>query len=115
MTMEIIRDIWELYGVRSNPFSTAPILVKGGIIPLECFIGRHEQIKQLGKIFGSKGGSQTLVYGDVGVGKTSFVNAVRHHAVEKGYFTALNAVAAKLLRIVYWVLNNNKEYQTQPA
>jgi hypothetical protein len=24
----------------------------------------------------------------------------------------LNAVAAKLLRIVYWVLKNNKEYQT---
>ncbi len=33
----------------------------------------------------------------------------------KHFFTALNAVAAKLLRIVYWVLNNNKEYQTQPA
>ncbi len=91
--MEIIRDIWELYGVRSNPFSTAPILVKGGIIPLECFIGRHEQIKQLGKIFGSKGGSRTLVYGDVGVGKTSFVNVVRHHAVEKGYFTPFKEIA----------------------
>jgi hypothetical protein len=25
----------------------------------------------------------------------------------------LNAVAAKLLRITYWVLKNNKEYQTQ--
>jgi len=56
---EIIRDIWELYGVRSNPFSTAPILVKGGIIPLECFIGRQEQTKQLGKILGSKGGSRS--------------------------------------------------------
>ena len=47
VTIEIIRDIWELYGVRSNPFSSAPILVKGGIIPLECFVGRNEQIKQL--------------------------------------------------------------------
>ena len=93
MTIEIIRDIWELYGVRSNPFSSAPILVKGGIIPLECFIGRHEQIKQLGKIFGSKGGSRTLVYGDVGVGKTSFVNVVRRHAIEKGYFTPFKEIA----------------------
>jgi transposase len=31
----------------------------------------------------------------------------------KHHFFALNAVAAKILRIVYWVLKNNKEYQTQ--
>ncbi len=31
----------------------------------------------------------------------------------KHHFSALNAVAAKLLRIVYWVLKNKKEYQTQ--
>jgi len=31
----------------------------------------------------------------------------------KHHFSALNAVAAKLLRIVYWVLKNNKEYQSQ--
>jgi len=31
----------------------------------------------------------------------------------KHHFSALNAVAAKLLRITYWVLKNNKEYQTQ--
>src|SRR5574341_117348 len=30
----------------------------------------------------------------------------------KHHYSALNAVAAKLLRIVYWVLKNNKEYQT---
>ncbi len=31
----------------------------------------------------------------------------------KHHYSALNAVAAKVLRIVYWVLKNNKEYQTQ--
>ncbi|MDP3104929.1 MAG: winged helix-turn-helix transcriptional regulator [Candidatus Methanoperedens sp.] len=90
---EIIRDIWELYGVHSNPFSTAPILVKGGIIPLDCFIGRQEQTKQLGKILGSKGGSRSLVFGDIGVGKTSFVNVVRAYAVVKGYFTPFKEIA----------------------
>jgi transposase len=30
----------------------------------------------------------------------------------KHHYSALNAVAAKLLRIAYWVLKNNKEYQT---
>src|SRR3990170_585095 len=90
---EIIRDIWELYGVRSNPFSTAPIVVKGGIIPLECFIGRQEQTKQLGKILGSKGGSRCLVFGDIGVGKTSFVNVVRASAVMEGFFTPFKEIA----------------------
>lgn len=93
MSVEIIRDIWELYGLQSNPFSTSPILVKGGNIPLECFIGREDQMKQLGKILGSKGGSRNLVYGEVGVGKTSFVNVVRHYAIEKGFFTPIKEIA----------------------
>ncbi len=29
----------------------------------------------------------------------------------KHHYSALNATAAKLLRIVFWVLKNNKEYQ----
>jgi len=93
MTTEILKDIWELYGVRSNPFSTAPILVKGGLLPLECFIGRQEQIRRLGRILGSKGGSRCLVYGEVGVGKTSFVNVVRAYAIERGHFTHFKEIA----------------------
>jgi transposase len=31
----------------------------------------------------------------------------------KHHYSALNAIAAKLLRIVFWVLKNNKEYQPQ--
>jgi transposase len=31
----------------------------------------------------------------------------------KHHYSALNATAAKLLRIVFWVLKNNKEYKTQ--
>lgn len=38
----IIPNIWELYGVKENPFSTSPLLVKGGIIPLDSFVGRTE-------------------------------------------------------------------------
>ena len=95
MGNKIIKDIWGLYGFGSNPFSTSPILVKGGDIPLECFVGREDQIKQLGKILGSKGGSRSLVYGDIGVGKTSFVNIVRHHAIKSGYFTPFKEIAIR--------------------
>lgn len=93
MSVEIIRDIWELYGLQRNPFSTSPILVKGGNVPLECFVGREDQMKQLGKILGSKGGSRNLIYGEVGVGKTSFVNVVRHYAIEEGFFTPIKEIA----------------------
>ncbi len=84
---ECLKDIWELYGVRENPFSTSPILVIGGSIPIDSFVGRGEHINRLSKILGSRGGSRTFVYGDIGVGKTSFVNVIRSSAYEKGFFT----------------------------
>lgn len=87
------RNIWELYGVRDNPFSTSPLLVKGGSLPIASFVGREELIKRLGKIISSKGGSRSFVYGDVGVGKTSFVNFVRYKALEQGFFTPFKEIA----------------------
>ena len=60
MENDCLKDIWELYGVKENPFSTSPILVIGGAIPIESFVGRGEHMKRLSKILGSKGGSRTL-------------------------------------------------------
>lgn len=91
----VVTNIWELYGVKENPFSTSPILVTGGNIPLDSFVGRTENVERLGKIFGSKGGSRTLVYGDVGVGKTTFVNVVRSFAMKKGFFTSFKEIAVQ--------------------
>ncbi len=82
-----LKDIWELYGVKENPFSTSPILVIGGAIPIDSFVGRTEHVNRLSKILGSKGGSRTFIYGDIGIGKTSFVNVVRSSAFENGFFT----------------------------
>src|SRR3989344_3705472 len=92
---EGIKNIWELYGVNENPFSISPILVIGGIIPIESFVGRKEEIKRLSKIMGSKGGSRVFVYGDVGVGKTSFVNVIRHTAFISGFFTPFKEIAVQ--------------------
>lgn len=88
-----INNIWELYGVRENPFSTSPLLVMGGTLPIDSFVGRKESIQRLLKIIGAKGGSRNLVFGDVGVGKTSFVNVVRHKAMMAGYFTPFKEIA----------------------
>lgn len=86
-------NIWELYGLGENPYSTQAIFVLGGSIPIESFVGREEQTSRLKKIIGSRGGSRTLVYGDVGVGKTSFVNVIRSQAYAKGFFTPFKEIA----------------------
>ena len=75
-------DIWELYGLKENPFSTNPLLVLGGVIPITCFLGREKELERITKQFRSKGGSRTLIIGDFGVGKTSFVNFARYKARE---------------------------------
>ncbi len=85
-------NIWELYGLKENPYSIQAILVLGGTIPLDSFVGREEQLSRLKKTISSKGGSRTLVYGDVGVGKTSFVNVVRAQACGKGFFTPFKEI-----------------------
>jgi DNA-binding MarR family transcriptional regulator len=87
------RNIWEIYGLKDNPFSTSPLLVKGGTLPIDCFVGRIEQVGRLGRAISSKGGSRIFVYGDVGVGKTSFVNYVRFKALERNYFTPFKEIA----------------------
>lgn len=92
---ECLKNVWELYGVKENPFSISPILVAGGSIPIESFVGREEHIKRLSKILGSKGGSRTFIYGDVGIGKTSFVNVVRASAFEKGFFTHFKEITTQ--------------------
>ncbi len=90
-----VNNIWELYGLRMSPFSTSPLLVKGGLIPLESFIGRKEELKQLLKVFGVEGGSRTLVCGDVGVGKTTLVNVARSHIIDKGYFSPIKELGVQ--------------------
>lgn len=90
-----LKDIWELYGVKENPFSTSPLLVIGGAIPIDSFVGRSEHINRLSKILGSRGGSRTFIYGDIGIGKTSFVNVVRSSAFEKGFFTHFKEITTQ--------------------
>ncbi len=92
---DFLKDVWELYGVSENPFSILPLLVVGGSIPMDCFVCRGEHIKRLSWIIASKGGSRTLVYWDIGVGKTSFVNVIRSSAYENGFFTHFKEITTQ--------------------
>lgn len=87
-------SIWEVYGLKTDPFSTNPILVKGGLISVKSFMGRETEINRLEKIFRSSGGSRSIVFGMQGVGKTTLVNVARIRALEKGFFTPYQEIKA---------------------
>ncbi|MCL5429912.1 MAG: winged helix-turn-helix transcriptional regulator [Candidatus Marsarchaeota archaeon] len=88
-------NIWELYGVKFNPFATSPLLVKGGVLPVESFVGRKGEMSRLIKQFRSFGGSRCLIVGEVGVGKTTFANVARRTAIANGYFSPLKEIGVQ--------------------
>ncbi len=98
-------------------FSNAKKLIAfAGLDPVVSQSGRFENIS--GPI--SKRGSPLLrqaLFLAANVARQNDDNLKRFYDKKKSegkhHFSALNAVAAKLLRIVYWVLKNNREYQTQ--
>ncbi len=95
MTFDV-GTIWELYGLKTNPFFTDPLLIFGGDIDLKIgFIGREEETKRLRNVIYSNNGSRILVSGDVGIGKTTFVNYVRAIASQDKFFTTLKEIAVQ--------------------
>jgi transposase len=100
-----------------NRFSNAKKLVAfAGLDPVVSQSGRFEN--KSGKI--SKRGSPLLRQALFLAANTAIQNDenfkrfyAKKRSEGKHHFSALNAIAAKLLRIVYWVLKNNREYQIQ--
>ena len=81
-------NIWNLYGLKGNPFTTDPLSAYDGELPIEkSFFGREAEVEKVKKIIYSNKTSRLLVYGDIGIGKTTFVNFIKHQAVKDGYFT----------------------------
>jgi Cdc6-like AAA superfamily ATPase len=87
-------SIWEIYGLNTDPFSTSPILVKGGLVSAKSFTGRQDELERLEKSFRSAGGSRTIVFGMQGVGKTTLVNVARMRALESEFFTPFQEIKA---------------------
>jgi len=86
-------SIWSIYGLKKNPFTTDPILVNEGFLPLEAFVGREDEIKRLNTILRMGDGTRTIVTGDTGVGKTTLVNFIRGNAIKtKRFFTHLKEI-----------------------
>jgi len=74
---EDVKSVWSKYGLRESPFTTIPTRLLS-ILPIEkVFSGRENETKKLIKILSSSNTTRTLVLGDFGVGKTTFVNYVK--------------------------------------
>lgn len=65
---------WRQFGLRDNPYDTAP-LVEGGSLPIEkAFVARDKEKDFLNDLFLSENKLCLTICGDVGVGKTSLAN-----------------------------------------
>jgi Cdc6-like AAA superfamily ATPase len=71
--------------LKQTPYLTTPTRLVG-TLPLEkVFCGRQNEIAQLKKIIYSSSNSATLITGDFGVGKTTFVNFVKWNLAFKKF------------------------------
>lgn len=83
MAEEIQNSLWELYGLKGNPYSTNPLLTEGGFLPIEqAFVGREQEQDILMKFMDDEQGC-LFVCGDAGVGKTSLLNFHKHRCKQK--------------------------------
>ncbi|MBI2147848.1 MarR family transcriptional regulator [Candidatus Woesearchaeota archaeon] len=74
---EDLKSVWSKYGLRESPFITTPTRLVG-ILPIDkVFSGRIHEKKKLITILSSSNNTRTVVLGDFGVGKTTFVNYVK--------------------------------------
>jgi len=83
--------MWELYGLSGNPFSTDPIKIDSEKIPIASFVSREDDtLNILINQFKTKGGSRTMIVGNSGVGKTSFINYALYLVKNKYFYVTVN-------------------------
>lgn len=77
--MELTQNLWERFGFSDNPYDTRALsFSERALLPItKAFIGREmdsTESRILTNFFRNPGGGRVVVEGDVGVGKTTFVN-----------------------------------------
>ena len=77
--MELTQNLWERFGFRDNPYDTRALsFSENALLPIaKAFIGREMDSKEsrvITNFFRNPGGGRVVVEGDIGVGKTTFVN-----------------------------------------
>jgi DNA-binding MarR family transcriptional regulator len=80
--MELKQNPWDKWGFTGNPFDTGALSLCSRLLPIsQAFVGRSldsPEAQQLLNIIRNPGGGRGIVEGEVGVGKTTFVNYQRY-------------------------------------
>lgn len=71
-----MQNVWTSLGLEDNPYDPRPLLINER--DRKLFVGRKKELAQLNTIVGSNKGGIILIEGEVGVGKTSFVNIFQY-------------------------------------
>ncbi len=77
--VKLAQDVWEIYGLKGNPFDVRALsLLQESLLPIsKAFVGRTMDSKEsmlITNILRNPGGACFVVEGEIGVGKTSFLN-----------------------------------------
>jgi len=77
--MDLTQNLWERFGFRDNPYDTRALsFSEGALLPIaKAFIGRgmeSSESRLMTNFLRNPGGGRVVVEGNVGVGKTTFVN-----------------------------------------
>lgn len=83
-----IPNLWEPFGLRGSPFfqdELRPTDEDGH--PVTLFVGRSEELRRITRRIASDRSTRTIVQGDPGVGKTSFVNRLKADFAAAGLLT----------------------------
>ena len=77
-------SFWEELGLTDNPYDPRPLTIsKEG---RKLFVGRNKELSQLNSLVSGKKGGIVIIEGNVGVGKTSFVNIFQHDKWKKNKY-----------------------------
>ena len=86
-------NLWQLYNLRASPFFQSTLGANSEQYPLSLFVARAMETRQLLSTIGGSRSSRQAVAGAAGVGKTTFVQAVKGEALTAGYWTTDDVVA----------------------
>jgi hypothetical protein len=82
-----IVSLWAPYGLRGSPFFQEELRPGDAEHPVELFVGRRAELKRVVRRILSDASSRTIVQGEPGLGKTSFINRIKADVSGQGVAT----------------------------
>lgn len=82
-----ISNLWKPFGLRSDPFFQEELRTGDTEHPVDLFVGRDAELRRLSRRLGVGRSTRSVIAGEPGVGKTSFLNRLKADASGAGFLT----------------------------